>query len=144
MRPIMKTEERAWYITPPAWIMTAGFTGRCRRDEECHALAHATKRCMMGCGFYDNSPKLGLTGQRDDGPSLKLRRAAGLHPSECRLGVCASADRLQKLCRQYGVCQIHSWTPPRHRASASCQHPIKKKKKTQGQRAERRGAGWRA
>lgn len=34
----------------------------------------------MGRGSYDNSPKLGLTGQRDDGAALKLRRAAGLHP----------------------------------------------------------------
>lgn len=56
--------------------MTAGFTGRCHRDEECHALAHATKRCMMGSRPYDNNDKLGLTGQRDDGLSLKLRRAA--------------------------------------------------------------------
>lgn len=75
------------------WIMTAGFTGRCHRDEECHALAHAKKRCMMGSGSYDNNDKLGLTGQHDDGLSLKLRRAARPHESarldtDWSLGIC--------------------------------------------------------
>lgn len=69
-------------------------------DEECRALAHATKRCTMASGSYDNNDKLGLTGQHDDGLSLKLQLI--------QTGAWASGDRPQKLCRQYGVCQIHS------------------------------------
>lgn len=68
----LRTEGRAWYILPCVWIMTAGFTGRCHRDEECHALAHETKRGMMGRGSYDNNDKLGLTGQHDDGSPAEI------------------------------------------------------------------------
>lgn len=71
---------------PCVWIMTAGFTGRCRGDEERRAPAHATKRCWMGSGSYDNNDKLGLTGQHDDGPPRTLRRAARPRPpSGCRV-----------------------------------------------------------
>lgn len=97
-------------MTPLAWIITAGFTGRCHGDEECHALAHATKRCMMGRGSYDNNDKLGLTGGDDDGLWLEddLLLAHTSPPVWLQTGVWPSGDRLPKLCRQYGVCQIHS------------------------------------
>lgn len=72
----LRMQGRARYIPLCVWIMTEGFTGRCHGDEECQALAHATKRCLMGSRSYDNNDKLGLTGQHDDGPPLKLRRAA--------------------------------------------------------------------
>lgn len=115
----LKTDSRAWYIPPCVWIMTVGFTGRCHRDEECHALAHETKRCMMGSGSYDNNHKLGLTGRHDDGPALKLRHAT--RPQRRPPVWALTPEAFQ----QYGVCQVHSWTT-RH---ASCERIVSTEKK---------------
>lgn len=142
----LKMEDGAWYITPPGWIMTAGFTGRCHRDEECHALAHATKRCMMGSGSYDNSHKLGLTGRHDDGPRLKLRRAAGSHES-ARLGAGwslgvwwqtpAALQAIWCLSRS----QLNNMKASSERI-VSASHKKKKKKNPRGRGQRGGGPGW--
>lgn len=69
-------------VRPCVRIMTAGFTGRCRRgDEERRALARAAK---TGSGSYDDRDKLGLAGRHDDGtrhcdaPLAPVMMAAGV------------------------------------------------------------------
>lgn len=147
--PLLSEAGGTRAIRPPCvWIMTAGFTGRCRGDEERRALAHATQRRLMGSGSYDNNDKLGLTGRHDDGPPRTLRRAARPRRREGRpiwmpTGARASGG-------SFGSNMASVKFPfERHEtyhASASCQHPIlkkKKKKKKSREKCPPNPPGWR-